>query len=253
LSVKLLPGFEAPLRQFLRIDYSKTEGVPDTYIELFADTRILGYPSSVTMESSDASFSRTLTFYNYGNTPLQVKGYNSSGSDFSISPQSFPVTISPFGGKINLEVLYQPKDFLQHNTVLTLDCDATGFKSKVASVSINARRIMIRELTAVKPDNNTGNWIINFSQPTKTGSIKNTGNISLLINSILVYDTNPNAEEFKLELPPGTVFPITLIPGASLFISLKSNRSFSTPANGTMVVTYERTNTLSIDVKRIIF
>jgi YD repeat-containing protein len=253
LSVRLLPGFDAPLRQFVKLDYSKTTGVPETYVELFADTKVLGYPSAITMESGDANFSRALTFFNYGNTPLEVKGYKSSDLNFSVTSQAFPIIIPPFGGKISLDVLYQSKDFSQHSTVLTLDCDATGFQSKVASVKITARRIMISQLTAIRPDNNTGNWTINFSQQAKTGSLKNTGNVALVINSISVSDTNLNAEEFKLELPPGTTLPVTLTPGASLLMTLKSNRGYSTTATGTITVIYERTKTLSIDVKRIIF
>lgn len=252
LSARLLPGFEAPLRQFVRVDYGKTDGVADTYIELIADTRILGYPSSpITMQSKEAAFTQSLPFFNFGNMPLLVRGYNSTDKNFTISQSAFPVTISPFGGKISLEVVCRPKDFSSHSTTLTLDSDASGFRSKVSSVTINAQRTMVLELTALRPDNNTGNWIINFSQQARTGSVKNTGNVPLVVNTVQVFDTNPTSEEFKVEVPPGTSFPLTLAPGAFLFITLKSNRGYSTNATGTIRVTYEGSKMILIDVQRV--
>jgi hypothetical protein len=253
LNVRLLPGYSAPLRQFVRIDYGKSAGVADTYVELVAYTKVLGYPSTVSMQSTDAVISRTVSFYNYGNTTITVKGYSSSNVKFAIPSAQLPATIPPFGGKTDLTVNYTPSDFLLNTTTLALDCDATGFQSNISNMTINGTRTKLLRLDALRPDNNTGDWNIKYSQPTKTGSLKNSGNVPLTINCINVSDTNPNVDEFRVTFPSGTTFPMTLSPGATLFITLTSNNSYSTTASGSIVVTYESNQIISINVQRVLY
>lgn len=241
ISIRLLPGWNDPTRQFVGLTFNKTPGVPDAYIEVKAETRILGYPSGpVTIPSStQATFSTAIQLFNSGNSAMTLSGYSSSNGAFSVT-DAFPISISA-NGSVNLNVTYNSSgSFNTQSTSLSLNSDATGFQSGVVSVTVQATRTEFVQMTKTDP---SGGWSISFSQNNSSGYFQNTGNVPLSINSV-VFDNH--VSEFNLVIqyggnsysvsdnanPPYPALPSHLVvaPDGVVIVTMSSNVGF--PSNG---------------------
>lgn len=244
ISIRLLPGWNDPTRQFVGLTFNKTPGVPDAYIEVKAETRILGYPSGpVTIPSStELTFGGTFTIYNLGNTEMTLLGYASTNSVFTVT-DTFPLTVAA-NGSVTAHINFNSGGLFNTQTAtLTFNSNATGYQSGV--VSVNVQATLAELISLMKTDPSTG-WVVKPSTPNVVGILYNNGNVPVRINAISMNGTSfdleinrggsgnyyisskPCSPTYTFQCPRAPSFPsyIVLPPNSSINITLYSNIGF---------------------------
>ncbi len=165
---------------------------------------------------------RTLTLTSSGTAALKVNSATLTGSGFTISGVTFPVTLNP-GQAVSLQVNYAPKVAGSASGSITLSSNSSTGST---TVSLNGTGIS-PQLTLSGSTLAFGNVALNATA-SQTLTLTSSGTAPLTVNSATLTGAG-----FKLS---GGAFPVTLNPGQTASLQVSFAPTGGGSASGTITI-----------------
>ena len=181
--------------------------------------RISAVPASVAFGSVaiGVANTQTLTLSNTGNSNLLISQSALSGSGFTASGLTFPLTVTP-GTTAALTVRFAPTSAIAYTGTLTLSSNAPGQPLAVPLTGTGVKQTA--QLSSTPSSVSFGN-VTKSTMMSQTVTLKNSGNTSLSVSKVSATGTY-----FASSSP---ALPVTLSPGQTVSF----NTSFDPLATGT--------------------
>ncbi len=171
-----------------------------------------------------------LTLTNQGNGTLVISNVALTGTDagdFSFTPNTLPIQLAP-GASVTLQVTFAPKTIGNKAASLVITHNAAGSPNTLPLSGTGTGAVLAVDPNPVQ----FGNRAVNTTSPPTTMTLRNLGNVNLVISNIAV--TGTNASEFALA--PVSV-PITVVPGANVTVSLTFTPAAAGGRSAILVIT----------------
>src|SRR5579863_3442779 len=174
--------------------------------------------------------SQTETIKNTGGTSATISAVAASGTGFSISGITPPVTLTP-GQSTSFSVKFAPTSAGTFNGTVTVTSDASN---PSLSIPLTGTATTPAAVLTASPTSLTFTNIIVGQNSSQTETIKNTGGSSTTISAVAASGTGFNTS--------GITPPVTLTPGQSTSFSVKFAPTSAGTFNGTVTVTSNASN-----------
>jgi hypothetical protein len=166
------------------------------------------------------------TVSNTGATTLAISNITSSNSEFTFSPNSFPVSVAPGGNQV-FTVTFTPTSTGNKTSDLVITHNAAGSPTTYV---VNGQGVAPSPLFSVSPASLNFGPVVLGSPSVLPVTVSNTGTLQLDISNI----TSDNAQ---FTFSPNT-FPISIAPGANQVINVTFDPTSLGPQSGTLVFTH---------------
>jgi len=173
---------------------------------------------------------QTETVTNTGGSSTTISAVSASGTGFSVSGITPPVTLTP-GQSTSFTVKFAPASAGTFNGTVTVTSDASN---PSLSIPLTGTATTPAAVLTASPTSLTFTNIIVGQNSSQTETIKNTGGTSATISAVAASGTG-----FSIS---GITPPVTLTPGQSTSFSVKFAPASAGTFNGTVTVTSDASN-----------
>jgi Abnormal spindle-like microcephaly-assoc'd, ASPM-SPD-2-Hydin len=171
----------------------------------------------------NSTATETITLKSTGTEPVTVNGAGVSGSGYTVSGSTFPVSLNP-GMSLTLQVTFDPKTAGVSEGILTINSNANP---AIVSLSGTGVAAPVPQLTASATSLSFGNVTVN-STATETITLKSSGTAPVRVNGAGVSGTGYTVS--------GSTFPVTLNPGVSLTLQVTFDPKTAGASAGTLTI-----------------
>ncbi|MGC2225859.1 MAG: choice-of-anchor D domain-containing protein, partial [Candidatus Sulfotelmatobacter sp.] len=227
------PGTSGPISGIL----SLTVGGSSTYVDVaLSGTGVL--PGTLTASPTSVTFTniqvgqnqtQTETVENTGGANVTISGSTASGTGFSISGISTPLTLTP-GQSTSFNVVLTPPSAGNFSGSVSITSDASNPSLNIA---LSGTAVSPATLTATPTSLAFTSVPVGQSQ-TQTETVKNTGGVNATISAATASGTG-----FSVS---GISTPLTLIPGQSTSFSVSFTPSTAGSFSGSVSITSDASN-----------
>jgi hypothetical protein len=184
-------------------------------------------PTSVAFGNvnTGSSQSRAITIQNNGNANLVISAVSASGTGFSASGFTLPLTLAP-GATANGSVSFAPTAAGSVTGSVTVTSNATSVSTSLSGTGIQPG-------ASVTPTSIAFGNVNTGTSQTRAISIQNTGSANLVVSAVAATGTGFSVSGFTL--------PLTLAPGASASGSVDFGPAAAGSVTGSVTVTSNAT------------
>jgi Abnormal spindle-like microcephaly-assoc'd, ASPM-SPD-2-Hydin len=174
----------------------------------------------------NTSSTQPVTLTSTGTAPVTVNSATPSGTGYSFSGATLPVTLNP-GESLSLNVVFNPTVTGAAMGQLTIQSDSSTNSTAVVTLSGTGTAALSPQLTVSAASVNFGDVTVNTSS-TKPVTLTSTGTAPVTINS-----ATAGGAGFTVS---GATFPATLNPGQSLTVNVQFDPASAVAATGQLTI-----------------
>lgn len=190
--------------------------------QLSLSTATLGF-GNVT-EGSTSTIPLTLS--STGTAAVTIQSITEDGAEFSVSPQTLPMTLSP-GGSVTLQVQFAPTTSGGASGEITINSDSSTNATAVVALSGSGVATLVPQL-AVSPSNlSFGNVTVGSSSSLDV-TLSSTGTEPVTVTAATI-----SGSGFTVS---GQDFPLTLSPGQTATLNVQFEPSAAGNDRGTLTI-----------------
>ncbi|MHB1023877.1 MAG: choice-of-anchor D domain-containing protein [Acidobacteriaceae bacterium] len=176
--------------------------------------------------TAGSTASKTITLSSTGTAAVQVNSVTVTGSEFTVSGASFPLTLNP-GQQATLQITFKPSvSGSDTGTIMVSSNSSTGATSQV-SLSGNAVAQSVATLS-VSPGSVSFGSVTVGSTSTQAVTLSSTGTAAVQVSSAAL-----SGSGFSVS---GATFPLTLNPGQQVALQVSFKPATSGTATGSLTI-----------------
>jgi hypothetical protein len=238
LNVRFNPGAAGQTTGQLTINSNSSSGA-STVVQLSGTGTVATSPQ-LTVSANSLSFGNVavnstatlpLTLTSSGTAPLTINAATLSGTSFSDSGATFPVTLNP-NQSVTLNVLFDPATAGQTTGQLTISSNSSSGATTVVQLSGTGTVVATPQLLVSSTSLSFGNVPVD-STGTLSLTLTSSGTAPVTVSSVALQGTGFSDS--------GATFPVTLNPNQSVTLKVQFDPTAAGAASGKLTITSNST------------